>query len=35
MGKLVGFAAVLTPVAIVALHGALRVSRRRGTIIEY
>jgi ABC-2 type transport system permease protein len=35
IGKLVGFAAVLTPVAIVALHGALRVSRRRGTIIEY
>jgi ABC-2 type transport system permease protein len=35
LGKLVGFTAVLLPLSIWALAGALRVSRRRGTILEY
>jgi hypothetical protein len=33
--KLVGFAAVLMPVAIGALAIAVRFSHRRGTILEY
>jgi ABC-2 type transport system permease protein len=33
--KLVGFAAVLLPVSIVALARAIRFGQRRGTIIEY
>ena len=33
--KLVGFTAVLAPTALGALWLALRVSRRRGTIMEY
>jgi ABC-2 type transport system permease protein len=35
VAKLVGFAAVLTPIAIWVLAKAVHVSRRRGTIIEY
>ena len=33
--KLVGFTAVLMPLSLLALRGALTRSRRRGTIIEY
>lgn len=33
--KLVGFAAILTPIALWLLARAVQVSRRRGTIIEY
>ena len=33
--KLTGFALVLMPLAVVALQGALRVCRARGTLIEY
>jgi ABC-2 type transport system permease protein len=33
--KLAGFTAVLIPVALVTLAAAVRVSRRRGTILEY
>jgi len=33
--KLVGFAVVLTPIAVWLLAKAVHVSRRRGTIIEY
>jgi ABC-2 type transport system permease protein len=35
LAKLVGFTAVLMPLAIGGLIAALRVSRRRGTILEY
>jgi ABC-2 type transport system permease protein len=35
IAKLVGFAAVLLPVSLFALHHAIRVGQRRGTIIEY
>jgi ABC-2 type transport system permease protein len=35
LAKLVGFAAVLLPVSLYALSSAVRLSRRRGTIIEY
>jgi ABC-2 type transport system permease protein len=35
LAKLAGFAAVMTPLALVALRSAVRRSRRRGTIIEY
>jgi ABC-2 type transport system permease protein len=35
VAKLVGFAAVLTPVAMLVMAKAVHVSRRRGTIIEY
>jgi ABC-2 type transport system permease protein len=35
LAKLVGFTAVLLPLSIWALASALRVSRRRGTILEY
>jgi ABC-2 type transport system permease protein len=35
LGKMVGFAAVLLPVSLVAVSAALRLSRRRGTILEY
>jgi hypothetical protein len=35
LAKLAGFTSVLLPLAIWALTGALRVSRRRGTILEY
>jgi ABC-2 type transport system permease protein len=35
LAKLVGFTAVLLPLSVWAVAGALRVSRRRGTILEY
>ena len=35
LAKLVGFAIVMTPLALLALSGAVRRSRRRGTIMEY
>jgi ABC-2 type transport system permease protein len=35
VAKLIGFAAVTMPIAIVALGAAVERSRRRGTIIEY
>jgi ABC-2 type transport system permease protein len=35
LAKLVGFTTVLLPLSIWALAGALRVSRRRGTVLEY
>jgi ABC-2 type transport system permease protein len=35
LAKLAGFTAVLLPLSVWALVGALRVSRRRGTILEY
>jgi len=35
LAKLVGFAAVLLPASLLALHHAIRVGQRRGTIIEY
>jgi ABC-2 type transport system permease protein len=35
IAKLVGFAAVLLPASLYALHYAIRVGQRRGTIIEY
>jgi ABC-2 type transport system permease protein len=35
LAKMVGFTAVLLPLSAVALSVALRVSRRRGTILEY
>lgn len=35
IAKLVGFAAVLLPASLFALHHAIRVGQRRGTIIEY
>jgi ABC-2 type transport system permease protein len=35
LAKLAGFTAILLPLALVALRGALTKSRRRGTIIEY
>jgi ABC-2 type transport system permease protein len=35
VAKLVGFAAVLLPAALFALHYAIRAGQRRGTIIEY
>jgi ABC-2 type transport system permease protein len=35
LAKLVGFAALLVPLGVLALRAALRHSRRRGTIIEY
>jgi ABC-2 type transport system permease protein len=35
VAKLVGFAAVLLPASLLALHHAIRLGQRRGTIIEY
>src|SRR5581483_11822963 len=35
LAKLIGFIAVLLPLAVWAVDGALRFSRRRGTILEY
>jgi ABC-2 type transport system permease protein len=35
VGKVAGFAAVLLPLSLLAVSAALRVSRRRGTILEY
>jgi ABC-2 type transport system permease protein len=35
VAKLVGFAAVLVPASLLALHHAIRYGQRRGTIIEY
>jgi hypothetical protein len=35
LAKLVGFSSVLLPLSIWALVTAVRVSRRRGTILEY
>lgn len=35
IAKLVGFAAVLLPASLFALHHAIRAGQRRGTIIEY
>ncbi len=35
VAKLAGFAAVLLPASLLALHHAIRVGQRRGTIIEY
>lgn len=35
IAKLVGFAAVLMPASLLALHYAVRFGQRRGTIIEY
>jgi ABC-2 type transport system permease protein len=35
IAKLIGFAAVLLPASLLALHHAIRVGQRRGTIIEY
>jgi ABC-2 type transport system permease protein len=35
LAKLVAFAVVMTPLALLILRGAVRRSRRRGTIIEY
>ncbi len=35
MAKVVGFAAVLLPASLYALHRAIRFGQRRGTIIEY
>lgn len=35
LAKLVGFAALLLPLAVWTVAGALRFSRRRGTILEY
>jgi ABC-2 type transport system permease protein len=35
MLKLVAFAAVLLPVSVFVLAGAIRIGQRRGTIIEY
>jgi ABC-2 type transport system permease protein len=35
IGKIVGFAAGLLPLSLLAVSAALRVSRRRGTILEY
>lgn len=35
LGKIAGFAAVLMPVSLYAVSIALRVSRKRGTILEY
>jgi ABC-2 type transport system permease protein len=35
VAKLVGFAALLLPVSLLALHQAIRLGQRRGTIIEY
>jgi ABC-2 type transport system permease protein len=35
VAKLVGFAAVLLPLSIVMLHSFIRLTQRRGTIIEY
>ena len=35
LAKLIGFTAVLLPVSLLALRGALARSRRKGTIIEY
>jgi ABC-2 type transport system permease protein len=35
VAKLLGFAAVLLPASIFALHRAIRLGQRRGTIIEY
>jgi ABC-2 type transport system permease protein len=35
LAKLVGFTAVLMPLSLAALRGALSRSRRKGTIIEY
>ncbi len=35
VAKLVGFAAVLIPASLLALHHAIRLGQRKGTIIEY
>jgi ABC-2 type transport system permease protein len=35
IAKVIGFAAVLLPASLFALHHAIRVGQRRGTIIEY
>jgi len=35
VAQLLGFAVVLLPIAVIALHGAIRISRRRGTLAEY
>lgn len=35
IAKLVGFAAILLPLSMLALHHAIRIGQRRGTIIEY
>lgn len=35
IAKLVGFASVLLPLSLLALHHAIRLGQRRGTIIEY
>ncbi|MFL5779734.1 MAG: ABC transporter permease [Thermoleophilaceae bacterium] len=35
LGKLIGFAVVMTPLALLLLRAAVRRSRSRGTIIEY
>jgi ABC-2 type transport system permease protein len=35
LAKMAGFTAVLLPLSVLALSAALRVSRRRGTILEY
>jgi ABC-2 type transport system permease protein len=35
VARIAGFAAVLMPLAVLLLRAAVRVARRRGTIIEY
>jgi ABC-2 type transport system permease protein len=35
IAKVVGFAAILLPASLMSLHYAIRLGRRRGTIIEY